>query len=246
MMIKIWKLLETKYPAGEYALLREVRNAAGYNATRSADAVVVGFWPSRGCQIEGIERKSNRSDWLKELKQPAKAETIFKYCDKWWIFADKEGIVKLDEIPLPWGFMEIRGDKLKVIKQAPTLEPKPLSKEFVVSMIKRVNEKCSTMIYRESLSDELLKAKEDGKKEQAYLADILKKDIEELRSTVKIFEDASGVSIINWSSGRIGSAVKTVMSMGNHDFKKQLTDLESQAKRIHESIQTILKVETNV
>ena len=51
----IWELIQRRFPKEEYALLREVRNAAGYNATRSADAIAFNLWPSRGLEINGEE-----------------------------------------------------------------------------------------------------------------------------------------------------------------------------------------------
>ena len=53
--------------SGEYAFLRQVRNAAGFDAKRTFDAVVVGLWPSRGHDIHVIEVKVSRSDWQREL-----------------------------------------------------------------------------------------------------------------------------------------------------------------------------------
>ncbi len=150
--MNVWKLLENRYPSKEYALLREVRNAAGFNSTNSADGIVVGFWPSRGCEIEGLELKSGRGDWLVELKNPQKAEAFFNYCDRWWIVAERTEIVKLEEVPSPWGFMEVVGDNLKIRKPAPKLEPSGIKKEFVVSMLKRMQEKTECMITRESIS----------------------------------------------------------------------------------------------
>ena len=66
MDVGIWDLLNMRFPSSAYSVFREVRNRAGYNATRSADGVVVGLWPSRGLEIEGLELKAHRQDWIKE------------------------------------------------------------------------------------------------------------------------------------------------------------------------------------
>ena len=67
-------LLRRKYPADQYAMLYEVRDAAGFSAKRSADVMLIGLWPSRGNMVEGMEVKISRSDWLRDLKKPEKAE----------------------------------------------------------------------------------------------------------------------------------------------------------------------------
>lgn len=60
--------------AGEHAFLAHVRNAAGFDANRTFDAVAVNLWPSRGLSIHVYEVKVSRSDWKRELAKPAKAE----------------------------------------------------------------------------------------------------------------------------------------------------------------------------
>src|SRR5262245_2299599 len=83
-------------------MLREVRNGTGYaKQVRTADAVVVSVWPSRGVWLGGIEVKVSRSDWLRELKDPTKAAEIQKYCNYWWL-ASPEGVCEPGELPENW------------------------------------------------------------------------------------------------------------------------------------------------
>lgn len=236
----IWDLLELKYPSKEYTLLREVRNAAGFNASRSADGMVIGHWPSRGCEIEGLELKANRGDWINELKNPQKADEIFRFCDRWWIVAERENVVKIEEIPTPWGFMECSNGKLKVIKQAPKLEPVPLTRGIVVSMIKRSVAKTDGMIDRNSISDEIKKAKDEGIEMAKYQFIHIEHAYELLKLSLKKFEEISGVNINTWNGESIGDAVKTVLSMKNHNFQDQLIGLKNTADRIAKSIKEIL------
>jgi len=51
------------------------------------------LWPSRGLHLMGFEIKAGRGDWLRELKDPGKAEGIAAYCDQWWVVAPAEVIV---------------------------------------------------------------------------------------------------------------------------------------------------------
>lgn len=77
---KVTELLRQRHSApgnggaGEHAFLAQVRNAAGFDANRTFDAVTVGLWPSRGLPVDVWEIKVSRSDWLNELRKPAKAE----------------------------------------------------------------------------------------------------------------------------------------------------------------------------
>lgn len=100
----------------EWAYLEEVRNAPGFDATRSLDALAVHLWPSRGHEIHGYEIKCSRSDWLRELKDPHKAEAFAGWCDRFWIVA-APGIVR-DELPIAWGLLEPKGSALRVVRQA--------------------------------------------------------------------------------------------------------------------------------
>lgn len=93
----------------DYVFMTQVRNAAGYDAKRTFDAVAVSCWPSRGLHIEVIEIKVSRSDWLAELKKPAKAEAAHEVADYFTVCAPS-GIVKKSELPDGWGLIEVLGD----------------------------------------------------------------------------------------------------------------------------------------
>ena len=78
----LYDLVEKKYPGPAWVVLAEVCNGTGFAANRWADAVAFGVWPSRGLRIVGFELKSSRSDWRRELENPAKADDIACYCDE--------------------------------------------------------------------------------------------------------------------------------------------------------------------
>ena len=113
--------LEERYPTTAYAVLPEVQNATGHASSRTADALVIGYWPSRGMEIEGFEAKASRTDWLRELKDPSKAEVFFRHCAKWWIVETTADIVKLDELPPKWGLLQLTNNKLKTLVKAEPL-----------------------------------------------------------------------------------------------------------------------------
>lgn len=122
-----------------YAVLRQVRNATGFpGQVRTADALAVSLWPSRGISLTGVEVKVSRSDWLRELKQDKTAE-IQKYCNSWFVVAP-EKVIEPAEIPAHWGCIELNGSKrgYKTVKAAAALKPQPLSLGFIASILKNV------------------------------------------------------------------------------------------------------------
>ena len=91
-----------------WAFIEQVRNAAGFNATRTADAIAMALWPSRGLELHGFEIKVSRSDWLRELKDPSKA--VVELVDRWWIVAP-ESVVHPSELLPSWGLLVARNDR---------------------------------------------------------------------------------------------------------------------------------------
>ena len=57
--------LSRKYRPPEWAFLVQVKNGVGWTRKdRTADALAMSLWPSRGLELHGFELKSRRSDWL--------------------------------------------------------------------------------------------------------------------------------------------------------------------------------------
>lgn len=126
----------------EWAYMEQVRNAAGFKATRTADAMALGLWPSRGHELHGFEVKVSRGDWRRELAEPDKAEGWCQVVDRWWIVAPA-GVVPKDELPTGWGLLETtaRGKAgLRVTVQAALLRPKserpPVTRDLLVPMLR--------------------------------------------------------------------------------------------------------------
>lgn len=139
--------LRTRFPAeAGFILLPQVRDATGWRGNRTADAIAMNAWPSRGLEVHGFELKISRSDWQRELKQPAKAETIFGFCDRWWIVTSspKTPIIRAGELPPVWGHLEIAADgRIAEATPAPKLQPAALDRSFVASVL-RALQKCET------------------------------------------------------------------------------------------------------
>lgn len=235
----VWGILRKRYPASEYALMAEVRDAAGFYASRSADYIVMNLWPSRGLSLSGIELKSHRGDWLSERKKPAKAEAIFQFCDYFWLLTSDESVAVLDEIPETWGWMMIRGDKITVKKEAPKLTPTPIDRSFLAALLKRASDK-TAWVHVESIQDKIAEAKERGQSDSKYQLERCKKELVELTKAVRDFELASGTDLsYRWGNSQakdIGEAIKFLAGGGAGCVVKDLKHLEDTAKRIHEAI----------
>lgn len=133
--------LAARYCRPAWAFLPEVRNGTGYQREpRTADAMAMSLWPSRGLELHGFEVKASRADWLGELKNPAKAEEIAAFCDRWWLVVGDKEIVKPAELPPTWGLMIPRGTGLIAVTEAPKLDATPLDRLFVASLLRKVTE----------------------------------------------------------------------------------------------------------
>lgn len=226
-------LLRRKFPADQFAMLYEVRDAAGFGATRSADVFMIGLWPSRGCLIEGMEIKVSRSDWLQELKKPQKAEAFVPYCDKWWVVVGSKDIVKPAELPPNWGLMVAGGRGLSVVTDAPRLESKPLDKSLLAALLKRATSTTLTDPEVAAVIAAQVKVeKEKFTASQSYDLTHAKRQVTELQEAIKAFEEASGVRIEQYRAGQIGNAVKTVINMEHRSMITQAKSLRDYIRRL--------------
>lgn len=127
-----------KEPA--HILLEQVRNGTGYaRRQRYADALAVSLYPSRGIWFAGVEIKVSRGDWLRENKDPTKAE-IARWCDYWWIAATPD-VVDVAELPTEWGLLVIEGKKVRRVREAPKRTVDPAPPAFVASVFRNAGQK---------------------------------------------------------------------------------------------------------
>lgn len=208
-------LLRKRYPAPAYALFEELANGTGGHKSRSADALAFSLWPSRGLGLYGFEIKVSRGDLQRELAAPAKAEAIQKFCHAWWIVAP-EHIVRIDELPKTWGLL-VPGEKgLRVVRDAPELQPEPLNLPMLASLFRNLHESEHAR-FRSRIDDEV-----DERLRQRATGDTaalqhLEKRYDELLQKVRDFEKASGIdlSLSHWPVGDVGAAVRALLKGGD-------------------------------
>ena len=197
------------YPSSEWAVLYEVGHVG--SDERRVDLLAVNLWRSRGCGWHGVEIKISRSDWLRELKQPKKAEEIFSYLDYWWIAAGPD-VVKPEELPPTWGLMELRGAKLYKAREAQRLSPLALSRTLVSGVLRR---------HCQDLDNKLAQAREEARAEalqqpatvDPYEYRILKDAHQALLQSVKEFQQRSGLDLDQFNGPSLGKAVQEYQAM---------------------------------
>lgn len=243
-MADLFSALTVRYPSNAYALFREVPNGTGSAKTRSADAIAIGLWPSRGLTIEGFEFKCQRSDWLRELKSPEKADAFCRFCDRWWIVISEPGIAKLEELPPTWGLLVLKGEKLVVAKKAPDLQPIPVDRAFLCGLARAVAKPAATE-YRRALQQARDAGFRDGVERTESRENQAIKRLEEFANQVRAFEDASGLQIRNgWGGGaKIGEIVKDILCGRHARERSELLRLRKAATAVIESLDRELGVE---
>src|SRR6185312_1144625 len=171
--------------------LPQVRNAAGFDASRTADALVMGLWPSRGLHLEGFEVKCSRADVLKELRDPSKAEAFAQYCERWWLVLAEKSHIKDGELPEPWGLLVVSGENLREIKPAPVRDvPKSLPKSMLAAMLRQADREAQRPGKAE-LEDAYRRGIEAGKAS----ADRDARNAVELRERVEQFAELTGIDL---------------------------------------------------
>lgn len=202
--------------AGEYALMAQVRNAAGFGATRTFDAVSVSLWPSRGIVIHVYEIKCSRSDWLRELKDPAKADAAAKVADHFSVVVSDPKIVADGELPATWGLLVKRGEKLVCVKEAPLLPDadiaRPVPRSFLVPMLRASG--LVPLVKAPEIEEARSRGFEDGAKRWKEAYDKAQESMIQFRDTINAFENAAGVSLRGWAGNdpaAVGAALRSVL-----------------------------------
>lgn len=229
------KRLRVRFPRNEYALLFEVRNGTGFERLpRSADAVVMSLWPSRGLQLIGFEIKVSRADWKKELESPEKSDAIGKYCDRWYLVVSDMAIVQPLELPSAWGLMVAHGDGLRVAQEAPAREVVPLDRLFFASLLRSVQRapmEDPEVVEEFERRDAVAKLNVDSHTKWEL------EKFAELKDKVAKFEAASGVSMAGWRAGdEVGNAVRFVLDGGMAAAEKRLEKLKAAAQSVLETV----------
>lgn len=226
-------LLRDYYKTPEYVLLPQIRNNAGFSATRTIDALAMSVWPSRGLYLTGVEIKVSRSDWLRELRNPRKADEVAEYCDFWMLAVADESIVREGELPPTWGLLTPgKAGKLKQKQPPSKLEAKPTSRGFLAAILKGAMEVTVPLTLVDAeierrVNERLAKLEENTVKRLTRDLDVVKlrKRNEELEAAAQAFKDASGVWLDATNTEhlkKLGAALGLLSYSSPHDWLGRL------------------------
>jgi hypothetical protein len=240
-----YQVLRNKFPENECVLICEVFDASGFSRSRSLDYMLVNLWQSRGLSVTGIEEKSNRSDWLRELKNPQKQENHFKYCDYFYLLTDKEGVAKLEEIPETWGWYHINDKSiLKTMKQAPKLPSQPVERSLLCAMLRRAADKTG-FTHKDVIEERVAEKIKAGLSGHNAMLERKAAEHDELLRKIKLFENETGLDIqYNWDDRlkNIGMTVNMILEKGLIGYVDQLERAVPQLKNLEDHIKKKIEV----
>jgi hypothetical protein len=219
-------------------LCPSVRSAAGFDARRTIDAVSLGLWPSRGMLLDGYEIKVSRSDWLRELKNPAKAEEFASRVDRLWLVISDKAIIKDGELPDNWGLLVRHGRQLRETVKARFLHegrelPPGFNRSFLVPLLRAAN----------AVPPDIRKELEaEAKRRWKSELDRAQEDLKALGEQVVAFEKAAGIRLVEWRHHGAEEAAKRGVSFaaamagekGVENLQRTARHIADQAARLHE------------
>lgn len=235
---RVFEMLSKVFPDGAYALLPQVRNGTGYirGTTRTADAIAVSCWPSRGLYLAGIEIKVSLADWRKELAEGAKAHEIGQYC-RYWYVAAPEGIVPVGEVPEKWGLIECTDKNAKIAKAAVANEEKPVDILLLAAILRAVSKVTVPKSQMTAQIRDAVEEKVEAEKSR------MEHEVKRLEDKIARFEEASGVEITTYRERQIGEAVKMVLEGKHLNINTQIQSIGRIARGIVDAIDKMEEAE---
>ena len=205
--------LEARYSGREWIFLPQFRSSTGTMHIRSADGIAMNMYESRGCAIHAFEIKVARSDWLQELRQPAKAQEICSCCDFFWLVVPDASLVKEGELPLTWGMLVLTdaGLRVKVQAQRQVRENQyMLPYGFVASLLRATKDFISPLVEVEKQARaEYKRGYEEGRKSLQPEQDArIERELVDLKKRVADFEKKSGIELHEWRMGEVANIVR--------------------------------------
>lgn len=224
--MQMFECLKPMFPDNEYALIPQVRNGTGFlKQVRTADAVAVSLWPSRGIYLTGFEFKDSRSDVLKELSDSSKSEEIGRHCAYWWLVVSNPRLISKNELPPAWGLIAISDGVAKKVVAAPKRNFQDPDLSLVASILKAgsksvtgeddVKRRINTAVA--AALDAERKASEQREKRIASSSSEKSSSYDErLREAHLRFKKETGIDILypGYPADRLGKSVRFVMESG--------------------------------
>lgn len=234
------RLLEERYAGNDWVLIPQVPDGTGAAKSRTADAVAMSLWPSRGLELHGFEVKVSRSDWLKEINGSGqKSDAIAKYCDRWWAVVTA-GNAKVEEVPKGWGLMLVNqaGTGITVKKPAPELTPKPIDRAFLAGLLRASNRYFEAIntpdAHKSALSAQWRLGYEEGRKAETKRPGTdWHAEFDKIAKALLEFEAASGIRISQYTDGKeLGELVKRARTLDGRQLRQAADNIRRQANTL--------------
>lgn len=233
-----------------WAFVSHVRNAAGFESSRTIDALAMALWPSRGLTLHGFEIKCSRADWLRELREPAKADAFAGLVDRWWLAVADADIVAAGELPDGWGLLVAKGSGLRCVREASRLRPEgpgaaralppTFGRSFLAALLRSA---CRTAAATPAEIQEAVEvAREQERSTAAGDLEQWRSSAQELRAAADAFQRETGIPFSSWTSeddaARIGRIVRLVLQGDTivERLERRLEGLHRDAVHLAETI----------
>jgi len=247
---RLWEALERRYPSPEFAMFAEVGHGTG-GRSGYADAIAMNLWRSRGYLVMGFEFKTDRRDWLRELKNPEKSDKFANMCDEWWLVSTDKVVKSLDEIPEKWGWMLLtaKGKNFKVQKKAKRKDltkRKRIQRGFMAAIVRRAHEFGQTRPEIRAAYDNGYQAGRDivmKRHERDSEIQHLKLEIKALKMKLEKYEQATkeaGMDFTSWDYPTIGKYVRLLKTISPNRMVTTLRSTLGSLQGISENLDTAL------
>lgn len=254
----IRRALETHYlgangASEEWVLIHEARRGPGFSGNDGAiDLLAINTWESRGLRRVAHEIKVSRNDWQRELKNPGKADWIWKITHQFFLVvpAPWAKIVHEEELPAAWGLLEVtEAGKVRVVEKCPKHDPLHPTMGQMTGWLAQVDR----FGKRNSVA-ELEAARAEGRRtgrEEAMARDRDEQAIERARllsQQVMEFERATGIGIREAAAAPNGADARRLRAMyrmcgtwNGMDARNRLGAAQGSLNRLIESIGQVLE-----
>lgn len=216
-----------------FAFVSHVRNDAGFNASRTIDAMAMSLWPSRGLCLYAFEIKCSRSDWLNEMRNPAKAEAFIPFVDYFYLVVADREIVQGGELPITWGLLAPHGPGLRVVTEAPKLEPSPLDRGMLAALLRQAGLAAQTNHEIEAArNDGYQEGKIAGEQRRSWELEHAREREKNVRERERKLTDALGhdmMTILRTRPDDFTRAVRAVL-----DGERDVRTLQARIQRVAE------------
>lgn len=224
-------LLRQRFAAPEFAFLPQVRNQTGFSrrVVRTADALAMSLYPSRGLHLYGFEIKCSRSDWSRDRDNPDKADEIAKHCHFWFIVAPDDKVVPIAELPATWGLILATKDStsVKTVKAGQLMKPEPLTHHFLAAVLRKASG--TGMIPRSDIAKEIevavAKARASEIEHARQMQERTETKLRDLQSSVNAFSQRSGIRVENYLGPNIASHAEAADIMRGNPGRKRDDEL---------------------